>query len=96
MNSLNFYKEEESYYFMNIKTKKQNEDGIVRLESSGEIKEILINEDFLHPDAASVAICFRGKSSSGILEMSPKEIEKLYSIVGKKLHLIKGIKIIQG
>ncbi len=81
---------------MNIKMKKQNEDGIVRLESSGEIKEILINEDFLHPNDASVAICFRGKSSSGILEMTPKEIEKIYEIVGKKLHLLKGIKIIKG
>jgi len=81
---------------MKIKTKKQNEDGIVKLETSGEIKEILINEDFMHPDDASIAVCFRGKSSSGILELTPKEIESIYEVIGKKLHLFKDIKIFRG
>ena len=80
---------------MKIKTKKQNSDGIVRLESSGEVKEVIINEDFLHPDEASIAVCFRGKNSSGIIEMTPKEIEKLYNSVFPKIHLMKDIKVMK-
>lgn len=80
---------------MFIKTKKQNEDGIVKLETSGEIKEVIINEDFLNPKSASVAICFRGKNSSGIVEMTPSEIESLYKNVSPKLNLIKGVKLMK-
>ena len=80
---------------MKIKTKKQNSDGIVRLETSGEIKEIIINEDFLKPDDASIALCFRGKNSSGIVELTPKEIEILNKELVPKLHLFKGVKIMK-
>jgi len=34
---------------MKIKAKKHNPDGLVRLETSGQIKEVLINEDLLKP-----------------------------------------------
>lgn len=80
---------------MQIKTKKKNADGIVRLETSGEIREILMNEDFLHPNKASIAICFKGKNSSGIVELSPKEIENLYNEIMPKLHMLKGVKIMK-
>ena len=80
---------------MNIKTKKQNEDGIVRLETAGEIKEVIINEDFLNPKNASVAICFRGKNSSGIVEMTPDEIDSLYKNVAPKMNLLKSSKVIK-
>ena len=80
---------------MIIKTKKQNEDGIVRLETSGEIKEVIINEDFLNPKSACIAICFRGKNSSGIVEMSPNEIESLYKRISPKLNLLKGVKVMK-
>jgi hypothetical protein len=80
---------------MKIKSKKQNKDGIVRLETSGEVKEILINEDFLKPNDASIAICYKGKESSGIIELSPKEVEKIINSVQPKLHLMKDIKIMK-
>ncbi len=80
---------------MKIKTRKQNADGIVRLESSGEIKEIIINEDFLHPNEASVAICFRGKDSSGIIELTPKEIEIINKEIAPKTHLLQGVKVLK-
>ena len=80
---------------MNIKTKKQNQDGIVRLETAGEIKEVIINEDFLNPKGASVAICFRGMNSSGIIEMTPEEIESLYKNVAPKMNLLKGAKVMK-
>jgi len=80
---------------MKIKSKKQNSDGIVRVETSGEIKEIVMNEDFLHPDDASVAICYKGKQSSGIIKLSPREIESLFNQIMPKIHLMKGIKVMK-
>jgi hypothetical protein len=80
---------------MHIKTKKHNADGIVRLETSGEIKEILMNEDFMNPKNASVALCFRGKSSSGIVELTPEEIEQIYKTVFPKMNLLKGTKVLK-
>ena len=80
---------------MKIKAKKQNPDGMVRLETSGQIKEVLINEDLLKPKEASVSICFRGKSSSGIVEISAKEFESLYKQIEPKLGMLKGVKVMK-
>ncbi|HIH52272.1 hypothetical protein J4412_01600 [Candidatus Pacearchaeota archaeon] len=80
---------------MKVKVKKQNEDGIVRLESSGSLKEILINEDFLNPNDESIAICFRGKNSSGMIELTPKEFEILAKEIEKKNHLFKEFKVMK-
>lgn len=81
---------------MQIKIKKTNPDGIARMETSGKIQDILINEDLLHPDNESVSLCFRGKRSSGIIDLSPAEIEMLYDSVRKRMHLIKGFKRLTG
>ena len=80
---------------MKVKIKKTNSDGIVRLESSGDLKEVIINEDFLHPGDASIALCFRGASSSGILELSVDELEDLNKKIAPKLHLLKGVKVLK-
>ncbi len=80
---------------MKIKTKKQNSDGVVRLETSGNLKEILINEDFLNPDDASIALCFRGKDSSGIVELTVKEMEILNDEISKRIHLLKDVKVMK-
>ncbi|MBS3086132.1 hypothetical protein J4422_00330 [Candidatus Pacearchaeota archaeon] len=80
---------------MKIKAKKHNEDGLVRVETSGQIKEVLINEDFLKPKEASVSICFRGKSSSGIVEMNIKELESLYKNVAPKIAMLKNVKVMK-
>ncbi|MBN1502915.1 hypothetical protein JW930_05200 [Candidatus Woesearchaeota archaeon] len=81
---------------MQIKIRKQNQDGIVRLETSGDIKEILINEDLLHPNEESISVCFAGKNSSGIVDFTPTEIEELYDSVKNRMHLIKGFKRLSG
>lgn len=81
---------------MQAKIKKQNSDGIVRMETSGNVKEILINEDMLNPGKESISVCFRGKNSSGIIDFSPDEIENIYSAVQKRMHLIKGFKVLKG
>lgn len=81
---------------MQIKIKKQNKDGIVRVETSGNVKEIAINEDLLHPDQESISVCFRGESSSGIVDFTPAEIEELYDSVRNRIHLIKGFRKLSG
>ena len=81
---------------MQIKIRKQNEDGIVRLETSGIVKEVLINEDIVHPNNESISVCFRGKNSSGIIDFTPAEIEKLYDSVKNRIHLIKAFKRLSG
>ena len=77
---------------MQIRIRKQNQDGMVRLESSGELKEILINEDILDSYNEKVSLCFRGKNSSGIIDLSPKEIEKLYDSVNDRIGTIKNFR----
>jgi len=81
---------------MNCKIRKQNGDGIVRLETSGTVREVLINEDFLHPNNESISLCFTGKHSSGIIDLSTKELDIILQAVKKRNHLIKGLKIIKG
>jgi hypothetical protein len=77
---------------MQLKVKKSNKDGVVRLETSGDVKEIWVNEDFMHPNQESISIGFLGESSSGIIDFTPAEIEKLYNSVKNRMHLIKGFK----
>lgn len=81
---------------MQIKVRKTNTDGTVRLESSGDVKEIIINEDFIHPNEESVSLCFRGKNSSGIIDLSPSELDFLFEKVKGRMHLIKGLKRLSG
>ena len=69
-----------------------NSGGFTRLENFVNIKEVMINEDFLHPENESIAIGFRNKDSSGILEFTVGEFEKLSNSVKRKMHLIKGFK----
>ena len=77
---------------MRIKTRYVNSGGFVRLENFVGIKEVMINEDFLHPENESIAIGFRNKDSSGIIEFTVGEFERLTHSVSKKMHLIKGFK----
>ena len=79
---------------MQVKVRKVNKDGMVRLETSGEIKEVIINEDFLNPNNETIAVCFRGDTSSGIIDFTPNELNKLMNTVKKRMHLIKGMKTI--
>jgi hypothetical protein len=78
---------------MDIKIKKENKDGLVRLETAGSIKEVRILEDFMRPGNEAVEICFRGNNSSGIVTLSTKELESLYKQVSDYLHLIRKTKI---
>jgi len=80
---------------MNIRTKKKNADGIVRLETSGGVKEILFRGDFLNPKSASVALCFRGQASSGIVELSADEAQRIAKEIIKRVDLVQSSKVIE-
>ncbi len=77
---------------MKVKIKKINRDGMARLETEGEIKEVIIKEEFLYPSDETIALCFRGQDSSGIVELKTEEFEDIYKNIRKRLHLIKGFK----
>lgn len=80
---------------MRIKAKKQNEDGIVRLETSGELKEIIVKEDFLNSNNSLIELCFKGKNSSGIVELTPREIDILNKEFQNKNKILKDIKVMR-
>jgi hypothetical protein len=80
---------------MQIKIKKKNKDGIVRLETSGDIKEFILKEDFLNPGNSPLLVCFKGKDSSGIIELSPKDIEKLYNELQERKSILKESKVLR-
>ena len=73
---------------------KRSENGMVRkLAAGGEIKECLVKEDILEPKKAKIEVCFKGNVSSGILELSLDEIEKIYKTIKKtKLSKVKVLK----
>ena len=52
---------------MDIKVKKENSDGLVRLETSCKLNEIMIKEDLLNPSKELIQLCFLGKNSSLVL-----------------------------
>lgn len=81
---------------MRLKVRKVNPDGIVRLETVGELKEILISESLIHPNDESISLCFAGQTSSGIVDLTPKEFEHLYEVVKSKTSLVKGFKTFKG
>ncbi len=80
---------------MKVKTKKLDRGKVTRLETSGELKEIIINEDFEKPKNAKIALCFRGDESSGIIELNTKEVEILNKELTEKKHLLGNIKILK-
>lgn len=77
---------------MNIKLKSLGKDSKFRIENKTQIKEIIISENLFRPQDESIAMGFRNNSSSGLIELTPAEFEKLYEAVKNKLHLIKGFK----
>jgi len=80
---------------MQVKTKKQISKDVVKLESSGELREVIINEDLLNPQEASVALCFRGENSSGIVQLSAKEIDMINKTIAPEMKKFGNIKVLK-
>ncbi len=79
---------------MELKIKKLINEKLIRVEAKGEVKEILIQEDFLNQNSNKFSICFRGQNQSGIIELNSEEINSLYEEIKRNKELIKGGKII--
>jgi len=64
---------------MIVKSKRTENGNIKKLSAGGEIKECFVKENILEPKKANVQVCFKGNVSSGILELSMDEVEKIYN-----------------
>ena len=81
---------------MEIKLKYLNEKGAVKIENNVDIKEVLVREHLLDKEKKKISIGFTNDYSSGLLEFSPEEFDKLMKSARDKVHLIKGMKVIKG
>ena len=76
---------------MRLKIRYANAGGFTRLENFTNIQDVLINEDFLHPNNESIALGFRNKDSSGLIEFSVKEFDKIWHNLKKTSWLNLGL-----
>jgi hypothetical protein len=80
---------------MKVKTKKLIDGRRIKIESGGEIKEILIHTDIMSPDREKISICYRGQKNSGVIELTNEEVEHLYKTIHSKIKLVRSFKIIR-
>ena len=81
---------------MRVRSKKKNSKGIARIETSGELKEVIIKQDIFDSDNDLIEVCFRGEDSSGIVELSMTDLEKINAELNKiKKVNSKNIKVIK-
>lgn len=75
---------------MRIRLKLKEDDGDVkRINSSNAVDNVILEEDLMNPEKESVAIFFRGRNSSGIINFRKEEIEGLMSSMKPYLGMIK-------
>jgi len=80
---------------MRIRVKKQNPKEVQRIEAEGDIRDILINQDFMEPSKVSVSLCFRGNHDAGIVDLTPEEIGMINKEIISKKKLLKGVKVMK-
>ncbi len=80
---------------MKIKIKQQDEDSLMRFETKTNIKEIMINVDIFKPEEETIALAFKRGNTSGLVELTSEEFNNIFEEVKKRLHLIKGVKILR-
>lgn len=95
MKAINSYKPEFAANSMKVMTKKLHEKGVARIETSGEIKEIILNEDLMNPKQVSVDVCFRGQNSSGIVQLTSQEVGEIHKELSSKKKLIGKVKVLK-
>jgi hypothetical protein len=77
---------------MIIKLKKKHQNGILKVEGKADVKEVVIKEEIMHPEKESVHLMYKGSDTSGIIELSQKEIDMLVRHIKPSTHLIKDVK----
>jgi hypothetical protein len=80
---------------MNLKIKKLHKEKVVRFEGFGDVKDVVVKENLLNPNGASVSLFFRGENNSGILELTQKEIEILNKELASNMHLFKDVSVLK-
>ena len=80
---------------MIVRTKRTSKNGIFKMLSGGDIKEIIIKEDILDPNKTSIELCFKGVISSGVVELTSKELETINKETSSKLDLVKSSKVMR-
>lgn len=81
---------------MNIKIKYPGKNGIIRIENSADIKEVMIKENLVDADKRKVVIGFMNEESSGIIELGYPEFDRLMKSARDNTKLVKGMKVIRG
>jgi hypothetical protein len=74
---------------MKIKLKKENSEGVIRVESKTIIKDVLINSEAIDMNKESIAIAFKSNNDSGFIELSKAEINFLFKKLNENKHLVK-------
>lgn len=74
---------------MNIKVKTWGKESSIRFENKNVIKEIDLQADFMSPKSECIQICFQNKESSGIIEISRAEYNKIVNSVKPRLDAFK-------
>lgn len=64
----------------------------IKIDSSSHVEEVDVNTDIMQPENEVVSLFFRGNNCSGIIDMKPEEIERLYATLRGRMNLVKGIK----
>ncbi len=80
---------------MHIKIKYPHQKGEIRIENEVEIKEVMIREHLLDQGKKRISIGFMNDYSSGLIEFSPIEFDKLMKSAKNRVNLIKDMKVIR-
>lgn len=81
---------------MRIQIRKKKAFGFAKTDANGKIDDIIVHEDFMHPDGRYVALYFKGENASGIVKLGHKEANELMMSLQSQLKLVKKSKILRG
>jgi hypothetical protein len=80
---------------MRIRIKERGFLGTKRSDHKIDIDDVMIKEDILNPKKSQINILFRGRDSSGIINMNEEEAKRLISTLKPLTDLVKESKRIK-
>ena len=80
---------------MRIRIKKKGTLGYKRTDAVGRIDDILVKENLISPEKENIHIYFRGRDSSGILNLSKNEAQALINSMKPIMGLVRKSKTIK-
>ena len=72
---------------MKIKLKIKEDSSLLKFETQTYLKEVLLNIEDIDKDKESIALAFKNAESSGIIELTPRELKLILDAVEDKKHL---------